>query len=306
MKMNIGLICFSQTGNTNKIAQSIEKGMMDAGGRCRPIRFENVASVDLASFDLIGIGCPVFYYREPLHVRRWIQSLPDLKGQHFFVFCTHGNIIGNFFPSVADLLHARNAIIIGYFHSYAGIRVPYLPSPGFTAGHPDAVDLSRAEDFGGQMVLLSPLINGPDDPRIPVPGPVSSPQWTAEADRFSPDFLKTAMPTLQWNPKCCCQCGICEDECPVGGINLYADPPRLQTPCIYCWNCVSRCPTQAITADWKRLIDYAPTYFARCREELDKEATNGRFRWLIDPDGVDTKDVFIVNRSASKTSQTRS
>jgi flavodoxin/ferredoxin len=304
--MRVCIIYFSQTGNTRKIAQNIEKGIFETGAQCRLVRFEDFSIETLQSFEMIGIGCPVFYYQEPLHIRLWLQSLPDLMGQHWFVFCTHGNILGNFFPSMAELLRSKGAMIVGYFHSYAGIRVPYLPSPGFTEGHPDATDLARAIEFGRQMVYLSQEINGIDSSKIPASRPVSSSEWVAEAARFSPDFLPKTMPQLQWNEEICTGCGTCEDECPVGGIDLEATPPSLQSPCISCWNCVSRCSALAITADWKRLIAFAPEYFARCRKELDREAEKGNFRWLIEPDSVDVSDVFILKRNRLLLAQKKS
>ena len=117
--MKVGLIYFSQTGNTRQVAEAICKGIRETGVQCAEFRFEDVSKDILQTFDLIGIGCPVFYYKEPLHVRSWLQSLPDLEGQHWFVFCTHGNIIGNTLPSMAELISNKKGIVIGFFHSFA-------------------------------------------------------------------------------------------------------------------------------------------------------------------------------------------
>jgi len=173
--------------------------------------------------------------------------------------------------------------------------LPYLPSPGFTEGHPDAEDLAAAVHFGRQMACIDAGILE----KTAVPGPVSSQEWIEEADRFSVDFLKKTMPALTWDRQRCSGCGICHDQCPVSGIDLDASPPRLQEPCIYCFNCVAECPEGAICADWGRLIARAPAYFALCRKELDRAAEKGEFRWLVDPDAVDPKDAYILQRFKS-------
>ena len=81
----------------------------------------------LETYDMVGLGCPVFYYKEPFNVRDFIQSLPPLSGKKWFVFCTHGNIIGNIFPSMTEKLNKKGIQVIGYHNTYAGITVPFCP-----------------------------------------------------------------------------------------------------------------------------------------------------------------------------------
>ena len=101
------IICFSQTNNTLKIAECIRTGIIETTGQCDFTSLNDVDTKSLLEYDLVGLGSPVFYYREPFNVRDFIESLPDLNGRHWFVFCTHGNVIGNFFPSVTEKLTAK-------------------------------------------------------------------------------------------------------------------------------------------------------------------------------------------------------
>jgi ferredoxin len=169
------IVCFSQTGNTRTIAERIQRGIIETGSICDLVGLKDVATSSLSDYDLIGIGAPVFYYQEPFNVRDFIEALPEREGQHWFVFCTHANIIGNFFPSVAD-------------------------------------------------------------------------------------------------------------------------PPRIQTPCIYCWRCVTICPTLSVEADWEPLVAMAPQNYARYKKELDRVAANGDFRWLIDPESIVFDDPLYKQR----------
>ena len=290
------IICFSQTGNTRKIAEYIGNGVKNVTGHCDLLSFENVKEEMLTQYDLIGIGSPVFYYKEPFHVRDFLESLSDLAGQHWFVFCTHGNVIGNFFPSMTDLLNGRNAQVIGFHDSYADITVPYYPKPSYTAKHPDAIDLEQAEIFGEMIANRSRgIING-EAFIVPEPGPVSSEEWIRDSHFLTRESLKMFMPKFSVNQETCIQCCECVDSCPVCGIDIENEPPRIQEPCIFCYRCYNVCPTMSIEADWTPLASKAAEYFARYKKELDKVTERGEFRWLIDPSAIDLMDPLFKQR----------
>ena len=86
------------------------------------------------------------------------------------------------------------------------------------------------------------------------------------------------------------------ERCPVDGIDVFADPPRIQEPCSFCWHCVNVCPVLAIEADWSGWIAHSPSAFERHRRELDVEAEKGNFRWLLDPDTIDPTKPLIKER----------
>lgn len=296
MDMKTLVIYFSQTGNTQEIAKCIAEGISNVTGQCDKVNLNGVDVKLLANYDLIGIGSPVFYYKEPFNVRDFIESLFDLKGQHWFVFCTHGNVIGNFFPSMNDLLKKKGAIVIGFFNSYANITVPFYPSYSYTSGHPDEHDFNAARSFGEKIALRSPKIINQKSPLIPIPGPVSSEEWIKDAEIITPEYLDQVSPKLTIDGDKCSLCHTCEESCPVQGIDIEMEPPRIQQPCIYCWRCVNVCPTLAISANWDSIVSLAPSYYERYRKELDKAAERGEFRWLVDPETVDPINPFYKQR----------
>jgi flavodoxin/ferredoxin len=284
------VIYFSQTQNTRKIGEKIRDGIESVTGQCDFTPLKNVKIAELAEYQLIGIGFPVHYYKEPFNVTDFLESLPQQNNRHWFAFCTHGTVIGNTFPSIAQKLTAKKATVIGYFNSYAGIAVPYYPRPSYTSGHPDALDFEQAEQFGRDMVDRSQRIKNNRPDLIPAPEPVSSREWIKSAERTTLGFLKQHMPKLTVDPDKCIQCEACQKRCPVGGIDIYADPPKIQEPCIYCWHCTLVCPFQAIRADWENLEKIAPDNYARYRRELDKVSADGQFRWLMDPEKINFDD----------------
>lgn len=227
------VIYFSQTGNTRIIAKCIHNGIMDLTGQCDLTDLNDVDVASLPDYDLVGIGCPVFYYKEPFNVRDFVDSLPQLKGQHWFIFCTHANVIGKIFLSMARRLTEKEATVIGFHNTYANLTVPYYPNPSFTTGHPDEYDFKQARAFGRNIVKRSPKITNPDNKLIPPPNPVSSQEWVEEADKLTEEYLGQIMPKLSIDKDKCNQCHNCERNCPVQGIDIEADPPRLHSPLLH-------------------------------------------------------------------------
>lgn len=290
------IIHFSQTGNTRKIAECIYDGIIETKSECDMIALNDVKPTLLSDYELIGIGSPVFYYKEPFNVQNFIEALPEQGGRHWFVFCTHGNIIGDFFPSVTKKLIKKGATVIGFHNTYANITVPYYPMPSYTSGHPDSYDFENAKTFGRKIVEHSLKNNHNDKDFIPKPGPVSSAEWIEESKMLTIEAIKQFMPKFSINTETCIQCHECEENCPVQGIDIGAEPPHIQDPCIYCWRCVTICPTLSVEADWKPLVAMAPTNYARYKKELDKVAARGEFRWLIDPETIVFDDPLYKQR----------
>jgi flavodoxin/NAD-dependent dihydropyrimidine dehydrogenase PreA subunit len=290
------IIYFSQTSNTRKIAECIHDGIIDAKSECIMKALNDVEPTSLSDYELIGIGSPVFWYKEPFNVQDFIEALPEQEGRHWFVFCTHGNIIGNFFPSVTKKLNKRGATVIGFHNTYANITVPFYPRPSYTSGHPDSYDFEQARAFGREIVERSLKITHNGDDFIPKPEPVSSQEWIEESKVLTKEAIKNFMPKFSINTDTCIQCHECEENCPVQGIDIEAEPPRIQDPCIYCWRCVTICPTLSVEADWEPLVAMAPANYARYKKELDKVTARGEFRWLIDPETIVFDDPLYKQR----------
>jgi len=289
--LQILIICFSQSGNTQKIANCIQQGILEQTHDCRMCSLETASQENLSSYDLVGLGCPVFYYQEPLNVRQFITGLPMLHAKHWFLFCTHGSIIGNTFHSLKAQLIGKGVTVIGYHDTYADAWLPFYPHPTFTTGHPDEQDFIEARAFGKAIAMQSRDVHAgnPACQPEPIPG-----EWVQNAQRFTPEKMARMFPALRLDLEACTQCLACEQSCPVGGIDVRAETPRLQTPCIYCWRCVNICPEKAIQADWTQLVEMTPKLYARYRYWLNKAAETDRFRWLVDPEKVDFSNPYYL------------
>jgi len=71
--LDVLIIYFSQTGGTEKIAKTILQGIINSGNKCEIVKIKSANIKNLDNFDLIGIGTPTFFYREPRNVSQFIN-----------------------------------------------------------------------------------------------------------------------------------------------------------------------------------------------------------------------------------------
>ena len=289
------IIYFSQSGFTHKVAEQIRDGVAEVAGHCDLTTLRDVKPEALADYDLVGFGSPVFYYNAPFNVRDFLQGLPELPDNQWFVFCTHGSVMGNTLIFMAEALAAKGIRIVGYHDTYADGTIPFYPYPTLTTGHPDEREYEEARAFGREIADRSRRIAAGEHDLIPEPGE-KNPEWTQQAETFSLEVLSQIMPPMSINPEKCIQCQECAENCPVDGIDPMADPPRIQDPCVYCYYCAKICPELAIEADWEKVVPIAPQNYKRYREVLEEAAARGEFRWLMDPDSLDFDDVLYKQR----------
>ena len=290
------IICFSQTGNTVKVAESILEGVKDVTGSCDLVNMADFDPKGLADYDLIGLGCPVFYYEAPYNVREFIKGLPELASQHWFVFCSHGSVLGLTLLSLTERLEKKGATVLGSHHTYADGTIPFYPYPTVTTGHPDTQELQEAQDFGKEMAQCSQAVANGDTGCITKPAPVTEDWVPEQAAMLTPEFMSQVMPRLSINTETCIECGDCQDACPVNGIDIEVDPPRIQEPCIFCWCCAKICPTCSIETDWSPLESMAPDQYARYIKALKDAEARGEFRWHMDPDTLNFDDPLYKQR----------
>jgi flavodoxin/ferredoxin len=249
--MNTLIIYFSQTGGTLKVAECIRDGIVDMMGECDLVSMDKVDVEALADYDLVGLGCPVFYFQEPFNVRAFIDCLPQLTGKQWFLFCTHGSSWGNIFPLMTERLKEKGIIVVKYHHTYSDALPPNQPYPAMKSGHPNDQELEEARSFGRELITYSRRIAEGDEHLISLPE-LFLEDWVKISGVYIPKFLEREMPRLSIDMDKCNSCRDCEEICPVSGIDVEEDPPRIQRPCIYCWSCAKICPVQAIEADWEK------------------------------------------------------
>ena len=173
------IVYYSATGSTFKVAKAICQGMRKTMS-CDLVKIKKADPKKMAQYDVIGLGGPIWYYRDTANLKLFLNKMPMMEGKPAFLFCTHGSEPIGFFDSLGQTAMKRKLTIIGWNDWYGSVfHVLHMPKPYLTDGHPDAIDLAQAEAFGDEMAdrarsfLAGDLSAIPDVPQ----GPGADPLW---------------------------------------------------------------------------------------------------------------------------------
>lgn len=292
-----GIVVYdSISGNTKKIAEAIHAGMSQTGEQCDIARLRDVYTTDLLGYDLIGLGSPVMHRRELRNVTNFIWDIMDsLDGKHSFAFCTHGAFLANYLARVVTAMIQKGLIVIGWNDWYGSAYYATNPKPYFTDGHPDAIDLREAEDFGREMVersrrislgetqLIPTLPKGKEYKELYEPGPPpTKEQYDKMMKAIAGVVFKVNLEKCNY-PKCT----LCVDNCPMSAIDFSVSPPRFDSDCEKCFLCEMACPRGAVEADYSGFIAaYGPEMLIPLEKSLEIYEARGRFRRLVPPEKI--------------------
>ncbi|GEM_PF-848940 len=145
------VVYYSATGSTGKVAGAIYRGMKSVID-CDVAPIKKIDPKKMAEYDVVAIGGPIWYFRETANLRLFVTKMPNMSGKLCVPFCTHGTNPDGFFFSLNQALQRKAFTVIGWDDWYGGCsHVLHQPSPYFTDGHPDEIDLQEAEAFGKAM-----------------------------------------------------------------------------------------------------------------------------------------------------------
>ncbi|MFX1323538.1 MAG: EFR1 family ferrodoxin [Promethearchaeota archaeon] len=281
--MNVLIIYFSQTGGTEKIASKIKDGILKSNNKCDMIKIKNAQDKDLKNFDLIGIGTPTFYYREPINVKNFIQNMQEGNGKHCFLFCTHGSVIGNTFYYMEEELKKKEYLVIGSFDSYSASSLQFYPEIMHTTDHPDKIEHEEAFQFGKNICDISLRIENGESTLVPKFNLIEDTWWVKQNKTLTLEVLRQVFPKFEINEEECTKCLTCQENCPTDAIDIEANPPEIQKEtCIFCGYCEKVCPERAIKADWKLMRVGSKGNLKRYVQELKKAEEQGKFRPYVD------------------------
>jgi ferredoxin len=183
-------------------------------------------------------------------------------------------------------LRKKGLIVIGWNDWYGGVwTLPNHFTPTPTDGHPDAIDLRDAEQWGREMVWRSQRIYAGDASLIPTgPEPFTWPDFGYDDSLLK--ALQFSKIVEYQKDKCVYpKCRLCMDNCPVDGIDLTVNPPIIATPCMNCSFCEQVCPTGALHLDENDLEQlfrfHRDAIRDVCTKYLEQSEAEGHFRRLI-------------------------
>jgi ferredoxin len=230
------LIYFSPTGTTQKVLESIAKG----------ITVEDVEHINLTlpegaqqrippfSDELVIIGAPVYGGRLPVDAINRFKQLKASKTLAILLV-VYGN--REFEDALLELKNLAielgfNPVAGGAFigeHSFATKDVP------IANGRPDSLDVQKAMDFGAKIKDKVTALQSPDaqmDLEIPGRFPY---EGGARSMAVSPVTKEDT----------CTVCGTCASVCPTAAISINGSVATKIELCIRCCACIKNCPTGA-------------------------------------------------------------
>ncbi len=245
------IVYFSQTGNTERVAAAIGRGLEAAGVACRTVALADARPEMMAEAELVGIGTPVFYYKEPTVVRDWMARLPAARGKAAFTFITHGGNPVNTLRRMQKQLGRRGYTVVKSFTALGYDSYPMYFKSFREWGRPEADELRLAAEFGER--LSGEVGRFREDRNFSRPRY----QFVGGAYFFRSmlcqgGMMKRIFPRLEADEKLCTRCGTCRKNCPTGAITM-GPYPRIDDKCMWCYLCERICPVQAFRTDWEPL-----------------------------------------------------
>lgn len=300
--MKVLIVYYSQTGNTQKIARMIRDGIRQAGNEVTLRYLRDASYEELAGYDMVGFGSPVWYEMPP-NMRRFVEDMPDQGGKLAFSFCTHATMPDLYFPLVIPRLKRHGLRVVDWRKWYGNASIQIFPEPYYTAGHPDRQDLEEAQAWGNEVCgRAARILAGELDLLPEPPAPNMTPMHANAAIEHLGGFHNVHGRLIRDSEKCLYpKCHVCMDNCTMGYIDLAAEPQRYGScgdacdDCHGCTYCEMLCPTGAIhpAVPYEQAAPVGQEHRSELFETvLGKAESEGIFRRLLPQEQVGGKTPF--------------
>jgi flavodoxin/ferredoxin len=246
------IVYFSQSGSTAAVAERIAAGLRASEFEVDLCNIKDSKPPDVRSYDLFGLGMPVYFYNPPYNVMEYVQNLPVLNGIPAFVFLTYGTYRFDAGEHIRRALASKGARIIGYCHCRgADLFLGYLKKGYlFSPDNPRANELAQAEAFGRKVAARVGTAEHGELELERAPSLI----YRIEKLLLGEWFTRKIYSRFFTVDKAKCNgCGICWNSCPTSNITKSESGyPVWGRNCLLCLTCEKDCPEDAITSpfDW--------------------------------------------------------
>ena len=233
---SLKLICFSPTGTSRTVIQSIARGINHSTVELIDITTPQARDEPLktSANELLIVAVPVYMGRVPALLMDWLQAIEAHDTPAVSVVVYGNRVYDDALIELDDMLAQRGckpiagAAFIGE-HSFSSAGTPTAE------GRPDAADLHHAETFGREIWDKLNAIPSVDQiPGVAIPG---CRPYRGDSKLWTVDFIAVS--------DACTRCGTCAEGCPTGAIDPEEGYLVDTEKCITCCACIKHCPAHA-------------------------------------------------------------
>lgn len=242
--MNVLIVYFSATGNTEKMATVIKERFAEMGAE---VTMSNVTSykrrqekIDLASYEAVVFGAPVHARRAPRVVREWLRTLNG-QGKKCSMFFTYGGFgVHPTHYSTRQILEEQHFRVVSSAE-FLGAHTFNLGGWKAMEGRPDEHDFDVAKEY---VERTYKRFTNEDESPLGELEKTEHPEELLDAVEASRFKVITQLPTRGGTE--CGMCLVCEESCPNGAIDAESGEAD-KGKCIACLACVANCPEHILT-----------------------------------------------------------
>lgn len=243
--MNVSIIYFSGTGNTESIALGYARILTKAGNHVLISSIESITRLE--DHDLLIIGGPIYAGNMPDKLISWVRkNVPQvMSNKKAIVFSTS-----------AGLINAHGVKSIGkklVKKGYSIIDLPTFEMPRnfYIDKYEPTPELIQKQQFQNAAQMIIDSINKLDCPdSLEIKDSVLMNDLLADVFRI----MAKSMGKNFKIDNTCIGCGKCQRDCPKQNINF--KDKKFSNKCMLCTRCIHNCPVNAIIYKNKKIKQY--------------------------------------------------
>jgi len=274
-KKKVFIVYFSPAGSTRHVAEVIEKQFQGLGAEVSSFDLA-VCSNDVATEisqqmeasegkSCLFIGSPVYVSHAAPLVMECIAKLKENTGAFAVPFVTWGGACSgiSLYVMGKELINKRFTIL-GAAKILALHSLMWQLENPLGKGHPDAEGDRMVEELVNH-INQKLHENNPEGIKLSDLA-YQTEENHAEMEKVSLQAAKAHMPERTIDTELCNQCQVCSEVCPADAVT-FTPYPEFGDDCAFCFNCMKKCPEEAINADlseiWQRIKDRAAFFSER-------------------------------------------